>query len=358
MSRGVVVLGMHRSGTSAVTRAINLLGVPVNMADDWIAADEDNPRGYWESQALVGINNDILAALGGGSVCPPPLPHGWERDVRLDTLVERAASSLHAVFPTAQWVWKDPRTCLTLPLWRRILDPAPVVVLVYRNPLEVATSLSARDRLTKSHCLALWERYVRQSLCSAVGLPVRVTRYENLLEAPTVWCEQTRDFLVTHGIKLQKVEGDPLRAVTEFIAKDLRHHAHPDEDVWNDPDVSRPQAELLSLLRLLEGEYATFHAPELPRETTWAQDLLAANRQINLQAERVAQAEQAKSWLEQQVANWQHATEEYKHQLEELRAHLTAVEEAKSWLEEQAASWRRVAEEKERRLARTRKFSL
>ena len=69
---GVYVLGMHRSGTSALARVIDLLGVPV--ADDGLLApSEDNPAGYWEPLDLVLFNQVLLRELGGRTMAPPPL---------------------------------------------------------------------------------------------------------------------------------------------------------------------------------------------------------------------------------------------------------------------------------------------
>jgi hypothetical protein len=66
------VLGMHRSGTSAVTRALNLLGLTVCPPADLIGAHATNPTGHWESRTLVECNNAVLLAAGARSWCPPP----------------------------------------------------------------------------------------------------------------------------------------------------------------------------------------------------------------------------------------------------------------------------------------------
>ena len=71
MTRGVMVVGMHRSGTSAVTRVINLLGVPLGRADDIYSA-EDNPSGHWESRQLCAVDNLILRVFGGFDMAMPP----------------------------------------------------------------------------------------------------------------------------------------------------------------------------------------------------------------------------------------------------------------------------------------------
>src|ERR1700734_2392312 len=75
--RPVVVLGMHRSGTSVVARIINLLGLPLCRDDD-ILSGPDNPTGYWESGSLVKFNDRLLKMFGGSWVFPPAMSRNWE----------------------------------------------------------------------------------------------------------------------------------------------------------------------------------------------------------------------------------------------------------------------------------------
>lgn len=81
MTRGVMVVGMHRSGTSAVTRAANLLGVPLGRADDLYSA-EDNPSGHWESRQLRDLDNVTLHVFGGFDTAMPPMPRSWPQSRR------------------------------------------------------------------------------------------------------------------------------------------------------------------------------------------------------------------------------------------------------------------------------------
>src|ERR1043166_420865 len=131
--QGVIVLGMHRSGTSATTRVINLLGVAVNSPDDWMDLDPINPKGFWESSRLKEINDELMSLFGFNCWSPPVLPFGWEHSAALHPLCARARSLFRSVFPARQWVWKDPRNCITLPFWMHVLDLRPVVVFTYRN---------------------------------------------------------------------------------------------------------------------------------------------------------------------------------------------------------------------------------
>ena len=122
---GIIVLGMHRSGTSAVTRIVNLLGAGLGPDDD-LLTEFDNPAGHWESIRLNRCNDRILAAFGRSWDFPPWLDPGWEHSPRATRLLPDMAETFTGVYSSDPWVWKDPRTCLTLPLWRRVLDPEPM----------------------------------------------------------------------------------------------------------------------------------------------------------------------------------------------------------------------------------------
>src|SRR5215207_2516621 len=146
----VLVAGMHRSGTSAVTRVLNLLGL--DLPTELYPARADNPLGYWEPQSVVAAHDAFLRGIG--SSFDDPLRLGD------DALVGPAAAELrrHAVeivrreFDGSRaFVIKDPRLCRVLPVWSDALAEvgvAPSVVLPIRNPLEVAASLKARNEFT------------------------------------------------------------------------------------------------------------------------------------------------------------------------------------------------------------------
>lgn len=263
---GVYVLGMHRSGTSATTRLIHLLGVPINVPDDWLEPAPDNPKGFWESAALVEFNDELLAAFGGDCVRPPALPPGWQDDRRLAQHFERARELFPSLFPSDQWVWKDPRLCLTFPFWRQALDARPVAVLAYRHPLEVARSLHKRNGYSIEHGLALWERYVIHSLRNAVGLAAFVTAYDDMMQGPHEWCLPVRDFLADQGLATTPEESWDAE-IDAFIDPALRHSTHTSSDLAEHPAGAR-LGPLLSFLEAARGAHAHFKIPaELICET-------------------------------------------------------------------------------------------
>src|SRR5271165_4690621 len=158
----VLVLGMHRSGTSSVAGALIRLGgaPPLNL----IPPEWDNPKGFWESSVLMALNDEILAA--GGTHW-----QDWRRfdPGRIDAaaavdLRARAKSALAGEFGDARLpIVKDPRMCRLLPFWCSVFREAewsvrPVLPL--RSPLEVALSLSRRNGIAPGLGCLIWLRHV------------------------------------------------------------------------------------------------------------------------------------------------------------------------------------------------------
>lgn len=221
----VVVLGMHRSGTSVATRVVNLLGVPMCRPADLLPGHAGNERGHWESTPLAMENERLLHALSARWWCPPDSAGQAEALAEDESAVERARRTFTASYPTPQWVWKDPRLCLLLPFWRKVLPSQPVAVIVYRNPAEVAASLRTRSNISTRFGLALWERYVTLSFQGCRGLPMLVCSYASLVGNPVAWAERVARFLAENGVEAR------MPAVTAgiqaFVTSELRHAASP-----------------------------------------------------------------------------------------------------------------------------------
>jgi hypothetical protein len=179
----ILVLGMHRSGTSAVAGALRLLGVtpPAHL----IPATPDNPSGFGEANSILGTNDWIL---NEGATT-------WYECLRFDSAALDARTRATALtfimlclmseFNGAPLkLIKDPRICLLLDLWLPALSAAgtsPVAMLVLRSPNEVADSLAARERLPVAISAALWLRYMLAAEFATRFSPRHVVAYDDLL---------------------------------------------------------------------------------------------------------------------------------------------------------------------------------
>ncbi len=233
----IVILGMHRSGTSATTRALGLLGASMGPLD--------HMGKFWENQPMRRVNEDLLQAFGGGWECPPPLPPGWEQSAEARALLPKARDTLAAEFGDAPvMVWKDPRTCITLPFWRQVFDEEPVVVFIHRHPAEVAGSLLTRNGLTRGHAFAVWERFNADGLVHSVGLPTATLRYAPLVEDPVRHMTELVGSLAGWGVSLPN---DPETTDME-LSPQRRHHHSDTSDEFSDPVATPSQLELFSLM--------------------------------------------------------------------------------------------------------------
>jgi GT2 family glycosyltransferase len=253
---GVVVLGMHRSGTSAVTRTVNLLGVPTCVPADLIRDRTGNLRGHWESSTLVRLNEQLLKAAGAAWWCPPPLDTAWPEVAGHRR--EAAAAAFDRVHPTPAWVCKDPRTCVTAPFWQDALPHRLIYVLAVRHPLAVAASLTTRNAFTTAAGVALWEGYMTRAVRAAAGSPAMVCSYEAMVADPLAWARELRNFLVAQGVELDG-RGSPVLAARSVQETLTHHHAVPEARGLSDEQVA-----LLGELSSLAGPHERFDPALLP----------------------------------------------------------------------------------------------
>jgi hypothetical protein len=175
---------MHRSGTSAVAGAARLLGAdaPRNM----LPPAEDNPLGFWESVHILGVNDWILNEVGGTWYDCIGIDISTLGSARYNTALTFIMLSMMSNFVGARLpLIKDPRLCLLLDLWLpalQALQVSPSVLLVLRDPAEVAASLARRDGLPKALGLAMWLRHMLDAEQATRDLPRHVVSYEALLD--------------------------------------------------------------------------------------------------------------------------------------------------------------------------------
>jgi len=277
----ICTLGMHRSGTSLVSRILNLLGVYLGAAPAISGAGSDNPKGHWEHHPIALLNDDILVRYGGRWDVPPAFPPDWTRDAGLIPLKEEAARLLTDAFGSHElWGWKDPRTCLTAAFWQDLVGPMRYVLCV-RNPLAVAASLERRDRMLAIHADRLWLLYVAASLIHSRGYPRIVVFYEDLMAD---WPRELRRLAAFIGRPDRAEDPEVTAAVSDFIAGDLHHHRPSSEDLAADTNLSFETKSLYLALRAARGALVEGSA-----ELEWLAVQAVASAQ-RLDAIHVAQA--------------------------------------------------------------------
>jgi hypothetical protein len=179
--RPVCVLGVGRSGTSLTARVLNRLGVELGPEGTMLPPDAASPSGYWEQSEIIALNDEILAALGGEWWSLPPRRPGWELSDAMAGMRARIAEFVEREFAGAgRWGFKDPRTTLTLPIWRAVVGEFDHVVCL-RNPLEVQASANGALPAEVSE-IDLWLRYSCEALRLTAGRRRTFVFYEEWIE--------------------------------------------------------------------------------------------------------------------------------------------------------------------------------
>jgi hypothetical protein len=267
----VLVLGMHRSGTSALTGALGELGLSLPAPGDLVTGRYDNPVHY-ESRALTELDDAILGALGGTWSAPPALGPGWARSSALVDMTGRARHAAAQAFPhQGPVVWKDPRLCLLLPWWRGVL-PAPVItVYVWRAPLAVARSLRSRQGFPTSLGLALWDRYNREALAALVGHEAYILSYDELLLEPTASVNAVGRWVQRGGRVPIGLDDAKVAAAAASVSGKLARHE-------GDGELPKVIESAVATLTRLDGINEPLTEVEVPAPPPWMSDMIAQRR--------------------------------------------------------------------------------
>jgi hypothetical protein len=306
---------MHRSGTSMVARLLNVLGVDLGPADTLRQPDQFNPTGFWEQQQFIDFNDEILKRLGGTWRKLPRRPAGWERGTEFDELFDQARRFVTETFAGIPcWGWKDPRTCVTLPFWQRLLPDLTYIVCV-RNPVDVAHSLEHTMSFKKAG--RLWLSYVTSSLIHTAGRERLCVFYEDCLNQQDEQLQRLAEFL---GLSGQVDDAKSQARVTGFVDSKREHHRTSPPGVIQEPRLGFASKALYSVLRLsVPGADSGTAAPALCREmidslTYRALEshyrLLAKQGKIAQQTVQIQNAERIAAQRESDMARRQAAFEQ------------------------------------------------
>jgi hypothetical protein len=208
---------MHRSGTSLVTRLLNLSGLYLGQEHDLEPAAQDNPEGYWENQKFVRLNDRLLSELGGGWDFAPRPGLGTQETDGLRRLKEQARVLVREFEDCEPWGWKDPRSSLLAPFWLNVLPDLRFVICV-RNPLEVAQSLYRRNLFSVPRSLTLWKEYNEQLLAATHPQRRVITAYDAYFGDPEPELTRVTAFL---GLPMRE---ETLAECALATRLDLRHN--------------------------------------------------------------------------------------------------------------------------------------
>ncbi|MEI8335329.1 MAG: hypothetical protein WCG37_00490 [Actinomycetes bacterium] len=261
----IVILGMHRSGTSAITRALNLLGAELGPTED--------VGQYWERAAMRLQCDALLAKFGGAWDCPGLMPDSWETDESVAEVEPGAASAIAEYGSPEVLLWKDPRASLTLPFWRKYLGDDPIAIIIYRHPEEVWASLDTRNGFGPGLSFALWERYNSDALRYASGLRTVVFAYSDLIQKQSEIMTELAATLGRWGVSLK----DPATTDMELRADQQHHHATKH---FSHLSATTSQRELFDILEASRGVHASFSPPRAMDPSPLSLEIIAMRKQF------------------------------------------------------------------------------
>ena len=223
--KAFLVLGMHRSGTSMLTRLLNILGISLGNGK-LLSAKDDNKKGFWENKNVKEIHDSIFHSLGSSWDDP-----SFFYDKFADIDISKEISDLEKVLEeeflgNKEWLLKEPRLSRFIPLWQGLLAKYNIdknYIIVMRNPYDSARSLEAREYFPDNKSLLLWlvynldiEKYTRNE-------DRKFIKYEDLMEKPLdSLCSLNNEF----PSKVEKVRED----IKSFITPSIRNFSDNNYD--------------------------------------------------------------------------------------------------------------------------------
>lgn len=220
-----LILGMHRSGTSLLSRSLKVFGA--EHGENLLGSRSGNTKGHWEDLDTLALNTEMLESIGKDWKTISPLTpkeitkldaNGYSEKIK--NLIIKKTKDIDF------FVLKEPRITHLLPIWKSALSQLPIekkYFFALRNPLDVAQSLYLRDNMEWEHGYLLWFSYVYFALQLLNKEDILCVCYDDMVDNPTSTLESIKDFL-GRGI-LKKEKEDFLK---NFIDRNLRHsHQHP-----------------------------------------------------------------------------------------------------------------------------------
>ncbi|RAZ82628.1 hypothetical protein DPM33_34485 [Mesorhizobium hawassense] len=249
----ILILGMHRSGTSILGGMVNALGAagPHSL----MAADSHNPTGYWESLRLNAATNDLLAAAGSGWHDWLPLDPDWMASGAARGHRHKIKGILASEFgDEALFFIKEPRICRFLPWMSSILAEMridTVALLPIRNPLEVAHSIERRDGFPVAGSLLVWLRHVLDAELHSRHMPRCFMLHEDLLAD---WQGQLTRAGRAIDLAWPIRPGQARSEVESFLSQELHHERCTIDDLRNHPDAPPVVVDAYAILRAMASD--------------------------------------------------------------------------------------------------------
>jgi len=220
-ARCILVLGMHRSGTSALAGVLTHLGV--TQPNTPMEPHASNPKGFFESVRVRDFNDALLAAAGSSWKDWRPIPQDWFSSAEAQAFQEAACAVVDDEYGTSKlFALKDPRICRLFPFWRTVLEKRGTMLLpllTHRNPREVAGSLADRYNFHPAFTHLLWLGHLLEAEAASRGLKRHFTSYDLLLNDVAAEAKK-----IALSFDLPLPDDQAVHEMGEFLSSDLHNH--------------------------------------------------------------------------------------------------------------------------------------
>ena len=237
-AHALLIAGMHRTGTSALTRVMNLRGL--DLPRTLIPGEQNNnDLGFWEPALVQQAHDRFLESIGSAWDDVSPIPPTVFSSPQADEFAKELEQILRSEYgESTLFVVKDPRLCRLIPVWLDALESygaRPSFIITTRNPLEVAASLRARDGFSATKSCLLWLRHLLDAERDSRGFPRVFVSYENLLRN---WVGTTDQ--IAHALHLFWARSDHATnlQIEDFLSSQLRHHSFDSSELQARSDVA------------------------------------------------------------------------------------------------------------------------
>jgi len=333
--RLVIVLGMHRSGTSAITRGLMALGV--DLGDNLMPPlEENNEKGFWEDIDISNLDDEILHYLG----------HDWhtlklirQTEFERNDLApfEHRAEELLRETTKDKTVFglKDPRIARLLPFWKIIfnkLDIEVSYVITIRHPLSVVQSLNKRDGFELEKSSYLWLNHLVPAVLDSEGNRRIVVDYDLLMAHP-----KKQLYRIAEALKLPFDASSPGidTYIKEFLSDELRHTQFCIDDLTNTPGVPKDVVEAFCLLDKLARDEMSVSSEKVHECFTqlaiFLDKMSPAFNYMTRSDEQIVNLKHILSDCKRQIDNLNQMIAEHDKQRIERDALITAIKSSYSW---------------------------